>query len=124
MRKSIQLDGGTIDYRDDGAGEALLFVHGLLVDGRLWDRVTPQLSGSYRCIVPDWPLGAHHRPLAPGADRSPRGVARLIADFIEALELEQVTVVANDTGGAITQILAAEHPERLRAIVLTNCDCL
>lgn len=124
MTSSIDLAQGTIHYRDDGAGDPLVFVHGLLVDGRLWEQVTPGLEGSHRCIVPDWPLGAHRTPLRPGADRSPRGIANLIADFIEALELERVTVVANDTGGAISQILAAERPERLRALVLTNCDCL
>jgi len=62
--------------------------------------------------------------LAAGADSSPRGVAHLIADFLEELELERVTIVANDTGGAISQILAAERPERLAGLVLTNCDCL
>ena len=124
MRRSIDLRQGTIHYQDDGDGETLVFVHGLLVDGRLWQHVTPQLSGAYRCIAPDLPLGSHRTPLAAGADRSPRGIAHLIADFLEALELEQVTIVANDTGGAISQILAAERPERLRALVLTNCDCL
>ena len=63
-----------------------MFVHGLLVDGRLWRGVTPALSAGHRCIVPDWPLGSHREPLAAGADRTPRGVAHLIADFIAALE--------------------------------------
>jgi pimeloyl-ACP methyl ester carboxylesterase len=124
MRKSVDLSQGEIRYRDEGEGETLVFVHGLLVDGRLWQRVTPLLRGEHRCIVPDWPLGSHEAPLAAGADRSPRGIAHLIADFLEALELERVTVVANDTGGAISQILASERPERLRGLVLTNCDCL
>jgi pimeloyl-ACP methyl ester carboxylesterase len=124
MRKSVDLSQGEIRYRDEGEGETLVFVHGLLVDGRLWQRVTPLLRGEHRCIVPDWPLGSHQAPLAAGADRSPRGIAHLIADFLEALELERVTVVANDTGGAISQILASERPERLRGLVLTNCDCL
>jgi pimeloyl-ACP methyl ester carboxylesterase len=84
----------------------------------------PSLEGRYRCVVPDWPLGSHRNPLNEGTDRSPRGIAHLIADFLEALDLERVTILANDTGGAISQILAAERPERLRALVLTNCDCL
>ena len=124
MQSSIEMSQGTIHYRDDGAGEPIVFVHGLLVDGRLWQRVTPALTGDFRCIAPDWPLGSHRSPLRPGADRSPRGIAHLIADFLAALELEQVTLVANDTGGAISQILAAERPERLSGVVLTNCDCL
>ena len=124
MNASVTLDQGTIPYRDEGVGDPLLFVHGLLVDGRLWRNVTPHLHGAHRCIVPDWPLGSHQTALAPGADRSPRGIAHLIADFLDALGLERVTIVANDTGGAISQILAAERPERLSGLVLTNCDCL
>jgi pimeloyl-ACP methyl ester carboxylesterase len=121
---SIELSQGTIRYREEGAGEPLLFVHGLLVDGRLWQELTPHLAARWRCIVPDWPLGAHRSALRPGADRSPRGIARLVGELIERLELDRVTVVANDTGGAISQILAAERPPRMRGLVLTNCDCL
>jgi pimeloyl-ACP methyl ester carboxylesterase len=124
MRTSVTLDQGTIHYRDEGEGEALVFVHGLLVDGRLWRNVTPHLQARHRCIVPDWPLGSHTTPLAPGADRSPRGIAHLIAGFLDALSLQRVTIVANDTGGAISQILASERRERIGALVLTNCDCL
>jgi len=124
MDAKITLDQGTIHYRDEGEGDPLVFVHGLLVDGRLWRMVTPHLHAEHRCIVPDWPLGSHRQALAAGADRSPRGIAHLIADFLEALELEHVTIVANDTGGAISQILASERPERLDGLVLTNCDCL
>jgi pimeloyl-ACP methyl ester carboxylesterase len=124
MESSLDLQQGTIHYREEGAGDPIVFVHGLLVDGRLWDGVASRLASSYRCVLPDWPLGSHVTPLAPGADRSPRGIAHLIADFIEARELDRVTIVGNDTGGAISQILASERPERLRALVLTNCDCL
>jgi pimeloyl-ACP methyl ester carboxylesterase len=122
--KQVTLTQGTIRYREQGEGPAVVFVHGLLVDGRLWRGVLPTLASSHRCIVPDWPLGSHRSALAPGADRSPRGIANLIADFLDVLELEDVTIVANDTGGAISQILAAEHPERVGALVLTNCDLL
>jgi pimeloyl-ACP methyl ester carboxylesterase len=124
MDKGVALDQGTIHYREQGQGDPLVFVHGLLVDGRLWREVSTRLAPTHRCIVPDWPLGSHRTALAPGADRSPRGIAHLIADFLDALELGDVTIVANDTGGAISQILASERPERLRGLVLTNCDCL
>ena len=124
MDAEITLEQGTVHYRELGEGEPLVFVHGLLVDGRLWRDVVPPLAEHYRCIVPDWPLGSHRTAMNAGADRSPRGIANLIADFLDALELSDVTIVANDTGGAISQILAAERPERLRALVLTNCDCL
>jgi pimeloyl-ACP methyl ester carboxylesterase len=124
MEQAIQLPQGTIHYREDGQGEPIVFVHGLFVDGSLWRKVTPLLAPDYRCIAPDWPLGSHRTPLAPGADRSPRGIAHLIADFLDQLGLERVTIVGNDTGGALSQILASERPERLSGLVLTNCDCL
>lgn len=120
--RSIDLPQGPIRYRDTGSGQAIVFVHGLLVDGTLWRKVIPHLSDSFRCIVPDWPLGSHRVSLSAGADRSPRGIAHLVADFLAQLDLENVTVVANDTGGAIAQLLATERPERLGRLVLTPCD--
>jgi len=113
---------GPIAYRDLGAGEPILFVHGLLVDGRLWSGVAERLQDDFRCLVPDWPLGSHRTPLDPGADLSPTGMARTIADFMEAVGVERATVVGNDSGGALSQILAAERPERVERLVLTNCD--
>jgi pimeloyl-ACP methyl ester carboxylesterase len=121
--RTIELPQGTIRYRDSGDGKPLVFVHGLLVDGLLWRKVTPLLEDEFRCIVPDWPLGSHRSALAPSADRSPRGMAHLIADFLEAMELEEVTLVANDTGGAIAQLLVTERPARIGRLVLTPCDC-
>jgi pimeloyl-ACP methyl ester carboxylesterase len=117
-----KLPQGTISYRESGEGPPIVFVHGLLVDGRLWRKVTPLLADGFRCIVPDLPLGSHRAPMNPDADLSPPGLARLIADFLETLELEDVVLVANDTGGAISQITAANHPERIGRLVLTNCD--
>jgi pimeloyl-ACP methyl ester carboxylesterase len=119
----LELPQGKIRYRDAGDGKPLVFVHGLLVDGLLWRKVTPLLDGEFRCIVPDWPLGSHRIALAPSADRSPHGMADLIADFLQALELEDVTLVANDTGGAIAQLLVTKRPERIGRLVLTPCDC-
>ena len=124
METSVTLPQGKVDYRDDGQGRPLVFVHGLLVDGRLWRNVTPSLVGAHRCIVPDWPLGAHRVALNPDADRSPRGIAHLIADFLEVLDLKDVIIIGNDTGGAISQILVTERPERIGGLILTNCDCL
>jgi pimeloyl-ACP methyl ester carboxylesterase len=118
----VKLSQGTINYRESGEGPPIVFVHGLLVDGRLWRKVTPLLEDRFRCIVPDLPLGSHRTPMSPDADLSPPGLARLVADFLEALDLEDVVLVANDTGGAISQITAANHPERIGRLVLTNCD--
>jgi pimeloyl-ACP methyl ester carboxylesterase len=118
----VKLQQGTIRYRESGEGDPIVFVHGLLVDGRLWRKVTPLLEDGHRCIVPDLPLGSHLTPMNPDADLSPPGLARIVDGFLEALDLDGVTLVANDTGGAISQITAANHPERIGRLLLTNCD--
>ena len=120
--QSVALSGGTIRYRELGSGPTLLFVHGVFMNGSLWRNVVGVLNGHYRCIVPEWPLGAHQLPMQPEADLTPPGVAALILDFIAALELHDVTLVASDTGGALCQIAIASNPARVRAMVLTNCD--
>src|SRR5919204_6421570 len=107
--KSVDLDAGTIRYRDSGSGPAIVFAHGLLVDGTLWRKVTPLLQGEFRCVVPDLPLGSHREAMRPDAELTPPGVAKLLADFMSALELEDVTLVGNDTGGAISQLVAANQ---------------
>src|SRR5688572_25726708 len=112
MKHEVHLPQGTIRYREDGTGEPLLFVHGVVVNGSLWRNVAGPLSKDFRCIVPDWPLGSHEVPMAPDADLSPTALAQLVVDFMDALGLEQVTLVGNDTGGAICQLVAANHPDR------------
>jgi pimeloyl-ACP methyl ester carboxylesterase len=119
---SVKLPQGNIHYRKHGEGPPIVFVHGLLVDGRLWRKVTPLLEDDFRCIVPELPLGSHPEPMNPDADLSPPALARIVAGFLEELDLQDVTLVANDTGGAISQITAAHHPERIGRLVLTNCD--
>lgn len=122
QRREIQLSAGKIRYREAGEGKPVVFVHGYLVDGRLWDGVVNALSDRCHCFAPDWPLGAQQVAMDPDADISPPGIAHLIAEFLERLELDDVTIVGNDSGGAISQILAANHPERIGRLVLTNCD--
>ncbi len=121
--KEVGLDQGIIRYRERGTGEPIVFVHGLLVNGDLWRKLVPQLADRYRCITPDLPLGSHEIPMKPDADLSIPGVARLLAEFCSALALEHPTLVANDTGGAITQWLMTEHPKSVGRVVLTSCDC-
>jgi pimeloyl-ACP methyl ester carboxylesterase len=121
-QRETTLDQGTIRYRERGNGEPIVFVHGALVNGDLWRKVVPELARDFRCISPDWPLGSHELPMKPDADLSPPGLARLIADFLEALELEAVTLVGNDTGGALCQLVVTRHPELIGRLVLTNCD--
>jgi pimeloyl-ACP methyl ester carboxylesterase len=120
--EEVKLPQGTIRYRDSGAGEPIVFVHGLLVNGRLWEQVAAKLSSDFRCIVPDWPLGSHAVPMKSDADLSAPGLAKIVADFLEALGLEKVTLVGNDSGGAISQLVATKHPQRVGRLVLTNCD--
>ena len=121
-QKDVRLTGGTLRYRERGAGPTLLFVHGLLVNGALWRKVVPELAPDFRCIAPDWPLGSHEVPLGDAADRTPAGIAQLIADFMAALELDDVTLVGNDSGGALSQLVVTRHPERVGRLVLTPCD--
>lgn len=122
MKHEVHLPQGTIRYREDGTGEPLLFVHGVVVNGDLWRKVVPRLSKDFRCIVPDWPLGSHEIPMSADADLSPPGLARLVVDFMDALGLETVTLVGNDTGGAVCQLVATEYPDRVARLVLTSCD--
>jgi pimeloyl-ACP methyl ester carboxylesterase len=121
--KHVDLSSGRIRYRDTGEGPPIVFVHGLLVDGRLWRKVTPPLESDFRCLTPDFPLGAHTIPMKADADVTPPGLAKLIVEFIEKLDLRDVTLVANDTGGALTQIAITQHPtDRIARVVLTPCD--
>ncbi len=121
-RTEIDLPGGRIRYREAGKGRPVVFVHGYLVDGRLWDGVVDSLSDRCRCLAPDWPIGSQPMAMKPDADLSPYGIAATIADFLEALDLEDVTIVGNDSGGAMSQVLVTRHPERIGRLVLTNCD--
>jgi pimeloyl-ACP methyl ester carboxylesterase len=122
QRKEVQLPAGTIRYREAGEGKPVVFVHGYLVDGRLWDGVVDSLSDRCRCIAPDWPIGAQQVAMKPDADLTPYGIAALIDSFLAELGLEDVTIVGNDSGGAMSQVLATRHPERIGRLVLTNCD--
>jgi pimeloyl-ACP methyl ester carboxylesterase len=122
MMPEIELSQGVVRYREHGTGAPIVLIHGLLVNGNIWDRLVPLLAAQGRCIVPDLPLGSHSLPMKKGADLSAPGLSRLIAEFMQRLELENVTLVGNDTGGALCQIVAADHPERLGRLVLTTCD--
>ncbi len=122
--KTVQLPQGPVRYREVGEGRPVVFVHGVLVNGELWRKVVPPVAAAgFRCLTPDWPLGGHSLPMAADADLTPLGQAKLIADFLEALDLRDVILIGNDTGGAITQLVMAHHPERLGGVVLTPSDC-
>jgi pimeloyl-ACP methyl ester carboxylesterase len=122
QRKEIDLPAGRIRYREAGEGKPIVFVHGYLVDGRLWDGVVDRLADRFRCLAPDWPMGSQQVAMNPTADLSPPGVAATIASFLEALDLDDATIVGNDSGGAMSQVLVTRHPGRIGRLVLTNCD--
>jgi pimeloyl-ACP methyl ester carboxylesterase len=122
---TIDINAGTIHYEATGPedGRPVVFVHGYMMGGQLWREVSRRLGDSgLRCIAPMWPLGAHPQPLRPGADRTITGVAAMVSEVLAALDLEDVVLVGNDTGGVVTQLVAVHHPERLGALVLTSCD--
>jgi pimeloyl-ACP methyl ester carboxylesterase len=123
----LTLDRATIAYRELGPAESphppVLFVHGALVDETLWSAVATALADrGFRCILPTWPLGSHTIPVTDRSVLSPSGVAELIGQFIVALDLDDVTLVGNDTGGGLCQFLVDAHPDRIGRLVLTNCD--
>ncbi len=124
---SVQLPEGRLRYRVIGPEDSdlppVVFVHGFLVDGRLWDSVAGILAEQgWRCYLPDLPLGSHVEPVGVRDTLSPRGVARLILAFLADLGLDDVTLVGNDSGGAISQYLLDADPSRIGRLVLTNCD--
>lgn len=118
-RRSVTTRGGEIAYAEFGDGPAALFVHGLATNGLLWRHVIEQLSGTSRCIAIDLPA---HGGTPAREDLSVGALAEVVAELCDGLGLGQVDLVANDTGGAISQIFAARHPQRLRSLTLTNCD--
>jgi pimeloyl-ACP methyl ester carboxylesterase len=123
--REIELSAGTVRVHESGDGPPIVFVHGLLVDSTLWRKVVPALESDYRCVLPDLPLGSHAIPMNEDADLTPAGQATLIGELLEKLDLHDVTLVANDTGGALTQILLASGApatKRVGRVVLTPCD--
>jgi pimeloyl-ACP methyl ester carboxylesterase len=122
-RAVVDLPAGPVEYRQRGEGTPVVFVHGVGVNGDLWRHVAPPLADAgFRTLAPDWPLGGHSLPLRPDADLSLPGLARIVADFLDALDLRDACVVANDTGGAVTQWLLGHDAERVGRAVLTSCD--
>jgi pimeloyl-ACP methyl ester carboxylesterase len=123
---SITLPVGTLNYRlagPESASRPVVFLHGFLVNGELWAGVASALAAQgVRSYAPDLPLGSHTAALHAYADQTPRGVARTIISFLEALDLNDVTLVANDSGGAIAQFVIDTDPTRIGRLVLTNCD--
>jgi pimeloyl-ACP methyl ester carboxylesterase len=119
--RTLELSGGRLRVHETGEGRPLVFVHGLLVNANLWRKVVPKLASDHRCVTLDLPLGSHLEP-CPDNGLTPPELADLVAAAIERLELGPVTLVGNDTGGAISQLVAVRRPELIDRLVLTSCD--
>jgi pimeloyl-ACP methyl ester carboxylesterase len=120
-RRSVQTASGRISYTEQGEGPVALFVHGVLLNGHLWRHQLAHLSDIRRCIAVD--LLAHgDTEIAPDQDVSVTANANMLKEFLDALKIEQVDLVGNDSGGGIAQIFAASYPERVRSLTLTDCD--
>ena len=113
---------GTIEYRDIGDGPVIVFLHLVLAEASHWDKMPPLLADRFRCILPTLPMGAHRVAADDNADLSAAGLARAVAELLVHLDVRDVTLVGNDSGGAISQVVAMNHPARLGRVVLTNCD--
>ncbi len=113
---------GAIRFYESGTGPTVVLVHGLLVNANLWRKVMPALAKDFRCVVLELPFGSHELPVRPDADLTPPGAVDLIADTIDAIGLDDVTLVGNDTGGAFCQLLVTRRPERVGRLVLTSSD--
>ena len=118
----VDTPAGRVRVWECGSGTPIVFVHGLLANSLLWRKVVPELAEHHRCIVPDWPLGSHPEAMRDDADLTPDGLVAVIVAVLDGLGLDRVVLVGNDTGGALSQLVAARHPDRVAGLVLTDCD--
>jgi pimeloyl-ACP methyl ester carboxylesterase len=121
LRRHAETESGRIAYFEQGRGPSALFVHGVPLNGYHWRHVVAGLCGTRRCIVPDL-MGLGYTEIDAAQDVSFTAQARMLGQLLDALAIDRVDLVANDSGGAVAQIFAAHHPERLRTLTLTNCD--
>ena len=122
---TVTLNAGTIHYEKAGPsdGRPVVFIHGYTMGSSLWRPLSERLAArGFSCLAPTWPLGAHTEPMLDGAELTMEGVAAMVGELLDALALEDVVLVGNDTGGVIAQLVATSAPDRLGALVLTSCD--
>jgi pimeloyl-ACP methyl ester carboxylesterase len=122
---TVDIDAGVIHYEAAGPahGRPVVFVHGFTMGSSLWRPLSERLGErGLRCIAPTWPLGAHPEPMRPGADVTLTGIAAMVDAVLTALDVDDVVLVGNDTGGVVAQLVALDHSQRVGALVLTSCD--
>jgi pimeloyl-ACP methyl ester carboxylesterase len=122
---TITLKAGTIHYEQTGPpdGRPIVFIHGYSMGSSLWRPLTERLAArGFSCLAPTWPLGAHTEPMREDAELTMESIAAMVGEMLDALALEDVVLIGNDTGGAIAQLVATGSPERLGTLVLTSCD--
>jgi pimeloyl-ACP methyl ester carboxylesterase len=120
-RKFVELPGARVAYVERGRGPAAVFLHGYPLNGYQWRGALSRLSAQRRCIAPDF-LGLGYTQVPDGADLSPGAQTAMLAQFLDQLRVDTVDVIANDSGGAVAQLFVARYPQRVRTLLLTNCD--
>jgi pimeloyl-ACP methyl ester carboxylesterase len=121
----VNINGTPIDVRTSGSGPVLLFIHGVYVNSHLWDDVVALIGSNFRCVLPDLPLGGHQTPLGSAFKPDLDELAALIPGVMEELDLHDVTIIGNDTGGGLVLLAlqdTAMVAERISRVILTNCD--
>jgi haloalkane dehalogenase len=121
QRRQVELDGKMISYVEHGMGQPVLLLHGWPLNGFQWRKVMALLGEQYRCIVPDF-MGLGYSEVDEAQDLSPIAQANMLAEFLQALELPAIHLVANDSGTAVAQLLAVKEPSVIRTMLLTNGD--
>ncbi|QKX05110.1 alpha/beta hydrolase [Aquimarina sp. TRL1] len=122
IKKEIKIGENILEYKEVGQGIPMLFIHGAFSSGNTWRKVIPALASHFRCIIPEWPLGGHKIPVTNNMNLDPEGVADIISAVLEALSINKTILIANDTGGAYAQVFAAQCPQKVIALVLSNCE--
>ena len=120
-RRFLDTRFGRIAYIDRGKGQPVLLLHGFPLSSFQWRGVIDRLAGTRRCLAPD-SMGLGYTEVASGQGVTPADQVQMIATFLDRLGLEKVDVIANDSGGAVAQLFLVAHPDRVRSLLLTNCD--
>lgn len=118
----IDLAAGPVEYEERGTGPPVVLLHGAHTNATMWTAVADDLETDFRCVMPTLPMGAHRELVRDDADLSLTGLAAMVTDLLEALALDDVTLVGNDTGGALAQVILAERPDRIGRVVLASCE--